>query len=275
MITINDNNNRILFILIFSTIIYVVYAQDIYDARSISMGSIKSVSENLSSIYNNPSITGCINNSIGVNYYNRYSMKELSDRIIFIKQVFRDNSFGLMFHKYGYDMYSENNVVFGYSKKLSNTLYAGLNMCYNYIKIGDKYYKNYNYLSTSAGLYYNLNKRLYIGTSLLNFSSTGNKYHQKNISLNIGISYMLYDYLKILTEISKNINYKEELKIGIDYNIKKSFHVTYGMIYPDARNSFGFGFDYRTLTFFISSYYHRYLGFSYASSIVYNIKKTK
>ncbi len=264
-----------LYTLFFSIIIYVSDAQNIYTAKNISIGNIKSVIEDLSSIYNNPSIISFINNSISINYYNRFSIKELSDRSLFLKQTIRNNSFGLIYHKYGYDVYSENNIIGGYSKKLSNKLYAGINICHNYIKTNDAYYKHYNYISASTGIYYSINKRLYIGSSLLNFLNTDKNNYQKNMSLNIGLSYILYDYLKILTEISKNVNYTEELKFGIDYNIKKSLYVTYGIIYPDVKNSFGFGFDYRNLTFYISSYYHRYLGFSYASSIVYKIKDSK
>ena len=92
-------------------------------ARAASMGNASVSSTDIWSIFNNPA--GMAKQSVfsaGVNYENRYLMKELGLKSAALLVPSRFGVLGLSFNQFGYSLYNENKIGLAYARSFGEII---------------------------------------------------------------------------------------------------------------------------------------------------------
>lgn len=258
------------FVLVFIVFCFSCACQELISGRNGGFGGGFGVSGDLSNVLNNPSAMFLTDNFVGINYRSGFLLGELSERALVSKVSVGSNSFGCLFDVFGFRNYYEYRSCFGYGKRMGEGFYGGVNMSYVGVNQSDGY-GDFGLLSGSVGFFVEVNNKISLGGALLNVvkSDYSKNYMQNRGSINCGIKYSHSGSFAFYGEVSKKVASGGELKVGGEYDFKDRYFVRFGMVYPDVRSCFGFGFVYNNIRIDVSSSVHRYLGSGFVTSIVY------
>ncbi len=94
--------------------------------------------------------------------------------------------------------------------------------------------------------------------------------------LSIGLVYQASEKLLLMGEVQKDIDFKANIKAGIEYHIFESFRLRAGIGSVPSTMSFGLGYQWKNgLQINLASNYHQTLGFSPAFGLQYQAPPKK
>ena len=234
-----------------------------YGARSQSLGNSTGASISFWNIINNPSATAFLDNSsIGIDVRNNFMIKELSSATLaLLLPINNYGSFGVYFQRFGYSTFNENNLAISYSKKLSLSTSASVQISDNIQNIkGEEYQSTEHEVGFNIGLFTKLNDNIHLA-SYYNYQKNVTDADIKNIQeLSMALSWFPISELNILMEISKRTNTDISLRGGIEYKILKRISARVGVSSEPFSVALGLGIMFNNLDIDISFANHQYLG---------------
>jgi len=222
--------------------------------------------------YHNPGALGELDYaSVGLSYENRFLLKELQSQALVFAMPMRVGVISVGTHFYGYRQFRSQRIGAGYSLKLADKLYAGVQLNYQGLQLNENY-GHHTTATAEGGVQALINPHWRIGIGVSNIGRAKlNDYQDERYPTHfrIGTSYQLSSKVLFLLEGSKAIHYKERIKVGVEYLAAKDFFIRLGVSNQPIEFSFGFGYQWKYFSFDISSAYHQDLGWSPQISISY------
>jgi hypothetical protein len=245
-------------------------------ARAASMGNASVSSTDIWSIFNNPA--GIANQtalSAGVNYENRYLMKELGLKSAALLVPSRFGVLGLSFKQFGYSLYNENKVGLAYARSFGDILRIGVQLDYLSTKIAETY-DGAQLLTFEIGIQSTINDKISLGAYIFNpagFSATQYSDDPAPIVARLGLTYNFTTSFSGIAEVEKNFETRASVRLGLEYLIQEKFSVRTGISTYPAQYTLGAGMQLRHFQFHIAGSMHQTLGVSTQAGIIFQLEK--
>lgn len=227
----------------------------------------------------NPAGLGWLNNhQLGINYYNKYLLKELGYRDIAYANVLNGDAGVISAHisQFGASSLLYNTFSLGYSRVFADRVSAGLTIKYFLLTSNQPEYSGIGTIGFDAGLQVKIIDNLYFGTMIanLNHSKLGTyEYDRLPIVGSLGFMYQIAKQSSLMLDILKESNNNPSLRFGTNFSFNDRLYVRGGFQTTPARVSFGIGYRIQNFIVDISSSWHQTLGFSPSISMSYAFKK--
>ncbi len=234
-------------------------------ARAQSLAYSTGASISLWNISNNPSTTAFIENTtIGIDAKNDFMIKELSTATLVLLLPFNTyGNYGFSLQHFGYSSFNETKLAISFSKRLTNSTSASLQLSDNIQKINSDEFKSTEHeIGINIGMFTKLNSKIHLA-SYYNFQKNINDDSISNIQeLALAISWFPISDLNVLMEVSKQTNTNISLKGGIEYKIVNRLFVRLGMSSEPYSVTIGLGLVFENLNIDVSFANNQYLGAS-------------
>lgn len=246
-------------------------------ARSAGLGATSITFTDVYSVYNNPGAFGALEKTaVGVNYENRYLLKELSTQALaFGYHTDKNGNFGLHFQQYGFELYREMQVGLSYGLKLFNRFYGGFGLNFHRIHLAENY-GNRNTASGSIGVLYKATDNLHFGVRVLNLSRTklaDDQDERLPTTFGMGITYYFSENVLWNIEAEKTIVQPLNIKTGLEIHPHEILYLRLGVNSYPFQSSFGFGLNLDQLQFDLATTWHSTLGMSPSAGLTYRFNK--
>lgn len=223
-----------------------------HGARSQSMGNLKVLLSDSWSYFNNIGALDRIEDTeISAGFDHRFNLSELStvDFSLGWKNDF--GTIGLGVSRFGGKLFNQQLIGLGFSNTLG-IVSVGAKLDWFQTQIEG--FGTGNALVFSLGGVAELGPKFFLGANLSNLNSSKiskNSEQHLPTSVQLGISYLPVESLKLLAEIEKDIELDPVFKVGIEYQLRDWIFLRTGVSSDPTRISFGlglrksqFGFDY-------------------------------
>ena len=266
-----------LFVIFFSSCFFSWFSKAtdnlrIPDTRTLGMGGIGSVH----SVLFNPALLAIQTTSeLNINYYNRYSIKELgtiSGGVSFLNNVL---PVGLHIASFGYDAYRESMFRFSTGKQLNTRLSLGISVQYGLLQ-SELFETTTSRLSTDIGVAYRVVDNWLITASVINFPSISiNSEEVDNERIaswmtEIGFNWHVINNLFITSGVMRNSDTPLGMAIGMEYYPFDDFYLRAGLKSSPFRPSLGIGYGFSRMTVDVVMLYHPILGVSTGLGLSYS-----
>jgi len=260
---------RKLFVIFFSMLIFSWFANStdnlrIPDIRTLGMGGIGSVH---SALFNPALLAMRTTSELRIDYYNRYSIRELgtiSGGLCFLNDAL---PVGLHIASFGYDAYRESMFRFSAGKQLNANLALGISVQYGLLQ-SELFETTSSRLSTDIGIVYRLVDNWLITGSVINFPSISVKSEEVDNEriaswmAEVGFNWHVINSLFITGGVMRNNETPLGVSIGMEYQPFDDFHLRAGVRSNPFRPSIGIGYSFSQLTADVVMIYHPVLGVS-------------
>lgn len=260
----------LLFFLSFSTIQASDHLRS-EEIRSLSLGGVGSVL----SVRSNPSFSSFLDDGlVQINYFNRFSMKELST---LSGDVFVPNSILnalLSVSTTGFDQFRETNINIGVNKLLTKSLSLGIGVNYrmaSIIAVDERPSR----LSLDIGVTYECNEKLMFGCSVQDAPSfTLQEYSDGSLPffgycIRVGGYYAISNTSLVTSEVAYLENEGVSFRAGLEYTPVSTFDLRVGFCTKPLQPSLGMGYSFRKMNVDVLALYHQQLGISSGVSLSY------
>lgn len=243
--------------------------------RSMSMGNASVTLKDVWGYHNNPGALGALEKlSVGISYENRFLLKELQSQGVAVAIPLKVGVLSVGGQVYGYNQFRSYNTGLGYSMKLSDKFYAGVQMNYQGLRLAENYGSK-NSVTAAVGVYANITEDWKLGMSVYNLGRTKlSDFEDDRFStvMRLGTSYRFSDKVLVAFEAEKDIEYDVRVKAGIEYQLIDNFYLRGGVATSPVEVTFGAGYKFKFIQLSLGSAYHQTLGWSPHFSIVYQGK---
>jgi len=265
----------LLFSLIYSSALFSQGWQPV-GARSNSLANASVTIADVWAFHHNPGALGELKEAtVGVSYENRFLMKEFQTQGIAYAQPLKYGVLSVGAQFYGYKQFRTQRVGAGYSLKLAERFYAGVQLNYLGLQLNENY-GNRHGVSAEAGLQALISENWRLGFSVTNIGRAKlNDFQNERYTTNfrLGTSYNLSNKVLFLLEASKSIMDKTRFKFGVEYQAIKSFYVRAGVAGAPIEASLGFGYKWKVISIDFGTAYRQLLGWSPHISLTYIANK--
>lgn len=241
------------------------------EIRSLSLGGIGSVL----SVRSNPSFSSFLDDGlVQINYFNRFSMKELST---LSGDVFVPNKVLnalLSVSTTGFDQFRETNINIGVNRLLTKSLALGIGVNYRMatiIAVDERPSR----LSLDIGLTYEFNEKLMLGCSVQDAPSfTLQEYSDGSLPffgycIRAGGYYAISNTSLVTSEVAYLENEGVSFRAGLEYTPVSTFDLRVGFCTKPLQPSLGMGYSFRKMNVDVLALYHQQLGISSGVSLSY------
>jgi len=242
------------------------------DIRILGMGGIGTAH----SVLFNPALLAIRTTSeLRIDYYNRYSIKELatiSGGVSFLNDVL---PVGLHVASFGYDAYRESMFRFSAGKLLNANLALGISVQYALLQ-SELFETTASRLSTDIGIAYHVADSWSVTASIINFPSisiNSEEIDSERISSwmgEIGINLHVVDNLIITGGVMRDKETPLGVAFGMEYQPFSDFHLRAGLKSKPFRPSIGIGYSFSKITADVVMIYHPILGVSTGLGLSYS-----
>lgn len=247
-------------------------------ARSNSLGNASVTIADVWAFHHNPGALGELKQAtVGVSYENRFLLREFQSQGLAYAQPLKYGVLSVGAQFYGYKQFRTQRIGAGYSLKLAQRFFAGVQLNYQGLQLNENY-GNRHSVTAEAGLQALITNNWRLGFSVTNIGRAKlNEFQDERFSTNfrLGTSYLLSNKVLFLLEGSKTIIDKAKIKFGIEYQAIKNFYVRAGIASAPLEFSFGLGYKWKVISIDAGSSYHQILGWSPHFSLVYTSNKKK
>lgn len=247
-------------------------------ARSISMANASVTLNDAWAFHHNPGALGEVKNvSIGLAYQNRFLLRELQSQGFVYAQPLKYGVLSIGGQFYGYKQYRTQRIGAGYSLKLAEKFYAGVQLNYQGIQLAD-YYGNRSTVTAEFGLQAHITEKWKFGASVFNLGRAKLSDFQNDrfsTLIRLGTSYSFSKKVIVAAEAEKDLESKVNFKGGIEYQPVDNFFIRAGAASAPIEFTFGFGYRWKVIQLDIGSAYQQLLGWSPCFSISYIGNKVK
>ena len=241
------------------------------DIRTLGMGGIGTAH----SVLFNPSLLAMRTESeLRIDYYNRYSLKELatvSGGLSFYNDVL---PLGLHIASFGYDAYRESMFRFSVGKLLHKNLSLGISLQYALLQ-SELFETSASRLSVDLGASWRVVDNWLITASVINFPSK--VIDSENIdseriaswAAGLGVNWQIFNNLLITGGAMRNSETPLGAAFGIEYQPFTDFQLRAGVCSGPFRPSLGIGYRFSMITADVVMIYHPVLGVSTGLGLSY------
>ena len=242
-------------------------------ARANALGGTALSSVDVFSVYNNPGAFGMLDKTaVGVNYENRYLLKELSTQsLAFGYHSKKAGNFGVHMQQYGFSLYREIQGGITYGMKFYKNFSGGISLNFHRIALGENY-GNKNTFSAALGLLYDMNDELSFSMRVLNLNRAklaADQDERLPTTFALGARYNFSDKAFWTLEAEKDLIYPLNVKSGIEIQPHPIFAVRFGVMSYPFQASAGFGLKFSNFYFDMASSWHAQLGLSPSAGLHY------
>lgn len=215
--------------------------------------------------FNNPGAIGAVENfTAGLSYENRFLLKELQSQAFAAAIPLKAGVVSAGGQMFGYRDFRTYKAGVGYGLKLSEKLFAGVQMNYLGLQLNNAYGSKHT-ISGDLGVLGKITDHWLFGVSVNNlFRAKLAEYQDDRFTtkMRFGSSYILSDKAIIAGEVEKDITNPMRFKAGIEYKPIKNFCIRGGVATAPVELSFGIGYKAEVITIDVGSSYHQILGWS-------------
>jgi hypothetical protein len=208
--------------------------------------------------------------SVGINYQNRFCLKELGTRSIAVIIPVGKVSLGAVYSHFGYTDFKRQMTGIACGIKLSDKITAGVQIDYYSERTYGEYANNQT-VTCETGLLITPSENLRIGIHLFNPVPTSINKTFLPTALRIGAGTTLSDVLFAAVEAEMSSGGKLMLKSGFEYEAVKNMRIMGGFITNDNSFSFGCGFNAKPAVIDLSFVTHEKLGLTSSISLIFKI----
>jgi len=208
---------------------------------------------------------------IGINFENKYGIKELSHSALALALPTKTGTFGLSYSFFGYSKYNESKIGLAYAKQLFEKFSAGIQLDYFTTNIYGDYGRG-GLLTAEIGIIYQPITDLKIGAHAFNpVRSSYNTFDDENLSTSIklGASYNFSELVLFSFEVESDLENTTNFKSGIQYQAVENLYLRIGINTKPVTYHFGFGYHFQKVFADIAFSHHEILGYSTNISLQY------
>ncbi|MBN2638489.1 MAG: hypothetical protein JXR65_05320 [Bacteroidales bacterium] len=250
---------------------------DVQGARLSGMNYTSVAIQDFWNINSNPAGIAYLEKpGLGLNYSNRFSMKEMSTKSLAILWPVQWGVLAANVNYFGNSLYHETKAELVYARKLWSNFTAGIQLDYLNVAFGEGYGKN-GRVTFGIGVQYVVLKDLTLGVYVYNPLDI--RYDTLQ-SLDIpflfraGLAYNFSDQVLASLETERNIFLSYwNLRAGFEYKPDNHFAFRTGVGLYQETFSFGAGYKWRNFNFDIGSTFHQQLGLSSQFSVIYTFQQ--
>ena len=241
------------------------------DIRTLGMGGIGAAH----SVLFNPALLAVrTERELRIDYYNRYSLKELatiSGGLSFYNEVL---PMGLHIASFGYDAYRESMFRFSAGKLLNENLALGISLQYALLQ-SELFETSASRLSVDIGTSWRIVDNWLITASVVNFPSkviNSDDIDSERIAswiLELGLNWQIMNNLLITGGAMRNSETPLGAAFGIEYRPFTDFQLRAGLRSAPFRPSLGIGYRFSMITADVVMVYHPILGISTGLGLSY------
>lgn len=254
----------LLCLVIFYTRVGAVNNLRLSDIRSMGMGGNEVTQSSLL----NPSLIALQSNrKLQINYFNRYSLKELQT----VNGSFQCSNpilpIGVDIFSFGYDAYRESMFRLSGSKLLGDKWSLGISVQYAILQT-ELCEENISRLSTDIGSTFHPVDNLLVGMLITNLPSVSIKNNITEIKdftfylIQIGFQWKIINNMLIAGSIGTNNEHTVICNAGIEYTVFDAFFVRAGIRSDPVLPSLGVGYNLYHFIIDVAALYHPELGIS-------------
>ena len=268
---------RIAFLIFFSLSSNLIFAQGWIPAggKSMSLANASVTFNDAWAYFNNPGATADIDKfSVGLSYENRFLLKELQSQGLAIVMPLKVGVLSVGGHMYGYREYRSYKAGAGYSMKLSENLFAGVQLNYQGLSLNANYGTKSS-MTAEAGIYAKLSQKWKLGITVFNVGRAKlSNYEDDRFStvMRFGSAYKFSQKINLAVELEKDLDYKLRFKSGVEYQLVDNFFIRGGFATAPIELTFGIGYKLKQIQLDLGSAYHQILGWSPHFSILFQGK---
>lgn len=218
------------------------------------------------SILTNPAcLSLSTSQSIHINYFNKYQLKELSSVSALYANPESLLPFAAHISSFGYSRYRESLFRLAFSKVLASNWIAGVSVQYSLLQT-ELFEEEAKKVSTDVGILFIPDENLLIGLSITDFPSV--RLDDKNIhiedfnyySIQTGCQWNFINSMLIAVSVSYGNHSDIRLNAGMEYTAYEVFFVRAGIQSKPVIPAFGAGVKIASFCIDVAVNYHNLLG---------------
>lgn len=244
-------------------------------ARSNSMANASVALDDSWAFHHNPgALAGVDKMSIGVSYENRFLLKELQSQGLVYVQPLKTGVISAGAQLYGFDKYRTYRVGAGYSMKLSDNFFAGVQLNYQGLQLSENYGSK-STLTAELGILAKITEEWKVGVSVFNLGRAKLSDYQDDrftTLMRIGTTYSFSKKVLVSLEVEKNVDHPLRFKSGLEYQVIDNFFIRAGFATEPIEFTFGFGYKFKSISLDLGSAYHQQLGWAPHFSLLFQKK---
>ncbi|MDP2422734.1 MAG: hypothetical protein U1C46_03440 [Bacteroidales bacterium] len=267
---------QILGLLIFiSSFVHAQTANNPTGSRSAALGGSSVALSDVWASFNNPAQLAEIPGlSFGLNYENRFLIKELGFNSITAVLPVHPGAFGIAVRQFGDQFYNETFAGLAFGRNFGERFNAGIRLDAYHTRLAENYGSRTT-VSFASGFSAQITSDLLFAAALFNplrIKSAQDFDETLPSVYRAGLAYILDDNLLITLEAEKDSRYKPSIRSGVEYKINTIAAIRGGLATNPALFSFGFGLFLGNFSLDISTVKHEVLGYSPNVAIIWQSK---
>jgi len=248
-------------------------------ARSMSMANASTTLNDVWAYHHNPAALADISEiTAGVSYENRFLLSELQSQGFAVAVPLKVGVVSVGGQLYGDKQFRTYKGGFGYSMRLAEKIFAGVQLNYMGLQLPENYGSK-NSMTAEAGIYARFTDDWKLGFSVYNLGRAKlSDFEDDRFStiMRIGTAYTFSDKVIVALDFEKNLDYDLRIKTGVEYEVVDNFFLRGGVATMPVELSFGLGYRWKQIQLGLGSSYHQILGWSPHFGLVYQgAKKAK
>lgn len=246
-------------------------------ARSMAMANASTTINDVWAYHHNPGALGDVEEfTAGISYENRFLLKELQSQGFAVAVPMKVGVISVGGQLYGSEQFRSYKAGLGYSMKLSEKFFAGVQLNYIGLRLPENY-GSANSMTAEVGIYAKLTDKWKLGASVFNLgrAKLGEFEDDRFTTLmRIGSSYSFSKKVLLAIDFEKNLDYALRIKTGVEYEVVDHFKLRGGFATAPIELSAGIGYEWKQLEISAGSSYHQVLGWSPNFSLVFTSEKS-
>lgn len=246
-------------------------------ARSMAMANASSTLNDVWGYHHNPGALGDVNElTAGLSYENRFLLKELQSQGFAVAVPLKVGVISVGGQLYGSQQFRTYKAGLGYSMKLSDKFFAGVQLNYLGLRLPENY-GSANTMTGEVGIYAKITDDWKIGASVYNLGRAKlSEFADDRFStiMRFGTSYTFSEKVLIALDFEKSLDYDVRIKTGVEYEVVKNFKLRGGFATAPIELSAGIGYEWKHFQLSVGSSYHQILGWSPNFAIIFKSDKS-
>jgi hypothetical protein len=224
------------------------------------------------SCFHNPALLSSGNSfSAGVNYENRFGIKELGTRTAGLIIPAGKTSLGAIYSHFGYTDFSRHMAGLACGMKISRNMAAGVQVDYYDERFAGEI-GNKPALTFESGMVLQATEKVRIGIHVFNPVPGSARKRYLPSALRTGAGINLGKDLFAGAELEMSSREKMKFRCGFDYDAGKNFRMRSGFCNENTAFSFGIGYLMKQVQADIGFVTHDRLGVTSSASFIFKIK---
>ena len=223
-----------------------------------------------SSFHNQASLAYNNSFSFGINYENRFSIRELGTRSVGMIIPAGKASLGVVYSHFGYTDFKRDMTGLACGIKLSEKISAGIQVDYFSERASGEYGNNQS-VTCEAGLLVTPSENIRIGVHLFNTVPNSIRKTYLPTTLRVGAGTDLNKLLFAGVEVEMSSGSKLIIRTGFEYEVAKKLWIRSGFSTNNNSFSFGLGYLVKIAQINLGFTTHEKLGVTSSVSLVFKI----